>query len=87
MGMNKKIYNSLKNIGMISQLALSLLTPCFLCIIACSWLKNKFGLGEWVIIVGILFGLASGFVSVATFVKSAMRDAEKSQQEYEDRYK
>ncbi|MEG1782986.1 MAG: AtpZ/AtpI family protein [Oscillospiraceae bacterium] len=87
MGFNKKVYNSFKNIGMITQLTISLLTPCFLCIIATVYLRNRFALGDWIVITGILFGLATGFVSVSTFAKSAMKDAEKSQKEYEDKFR
>lgn len=87
MGFDKKTFRALKNLSMISQLAISLLTPCFLCILACNWLINKFGIGNWLMVFGIIFGLAAGVKSVSVFAKGFIRDAQKSQQEYEDRFK
>lgn len=85
--MNKKIFNSLKNLSMLSQLGISVITPPLLCIIATLWLKEKFSLGDWVVIVGIIFGTASGIVSLVNYMKIGLKDAKKSQKEYEDRYK
>lgn len=85
--MNKKLFSSLKNIGLITQLSITMLTPCLITILFTSWLKNRFMLGEWVVILGIIIGLISGFVSVSKFTQAAMKDAKKSQKEYEDKYK
>lgn len=79
--------NSLKYLALLSQLAISLLTPCFLMIILCLWLKNKFGLGDWVVLVGLFMGLGSGISSVWAYLKRAMRDAEKQQKEYDDQFR
>lgn len=84
---NKKIYNSLKNLSMLSQLGLSVIVPPLLCILLSTWLKNKFGLGDWVVVVGILFGVAGGITSLFNYFKIAIKDAKKSQQEYEDKFK
>lgn len=60
MGFNNKTYKALKNLTMLTQLALSLLTPTLLCIFGAIWLKNKFGLGQWIVMLGIFLGLGSG---------------------------
>ena len=87
MNLNQKTFRALKNLSMISQLAISLLTPCFLCILACNWLMNKFGIGNWLMIAGILFGMAAGIRSVAMLAGTFIKDAQKSQEEYEDRFR
>lgn len=79
--------NAFKNLGLISQLALSMITPCFITIALCTWLKNHFGLGNWVVVAGILWGIGSGFVSVWRYMKKAMADADKQQQEYDSQFK
>ena len=79
--------NAFKNLGLISQLALSVLTPCFITIALCTWLKNYFGLGNWVIVAGIIWGIASGFVSVYRYMQKAMADAEKQQREYDSQFR
>ena len=79
--------NAFKNLGLISQLALSMLVPCFITIALCTWLKNKLGLGNWIVVVGILWGIGSGFVSVYRYMQKAMRDADKQQKEYDGQFK
>ena len=86
MGFNNKTYKALKNLTMLTQLALSLLTPTLLCIFGAIWLKNKFGLGQWIVMLGIFLGLGSGVQSVYTFAKQFMKEADKSQKEYEDQF-
>lgn len=84
---NKKVYDSLKYLSLISQIGISVITPCLLCILGALWLRSKFNLGDWVIILGILFGLAGGIVSISKYAKMALRDARKSEKELKDKYK
>ncbi len=76
-----------KNLALVTQLALSIVTPCILTIALCYWLRGKFGLGDWIMVVGILWGLASGFVSAWKYLKKAVEDAEKRQEEYDNRFR
>ena len=75
------------NFSLISQLAISFLTPVFLMIFVCTWLKNNFGFGDWVIITGIIIGLGSGMSSVWVYLKKSIKDAEEQRQEYEDQFR
>lgn len=75
------------NFSLISQLAISFLTPIFLMIFVCTWLKNNFGIGDWLIIAGILIGLGSGLSSVWVYLKKSIKDAEEQRQEYEDQFR
>lgn len=75
------------NLSLLSQLAISFLTPIFLMIFVCTWLKSKFGFGDWVIITGMLMGLGSGLSSVWVYLKKSIKDAEEQRQEYEDQFR
>ncbi len=75
------------NFSLISQLAISFLTPIFLMIFVCTWLKNRFGFGDWIIITGIFIGLGSGLSSVWVYLKKSIKDAEEQRQEYEDQFR
>lgn len=84
---NKKIFTSMKYLSLLSQLGISVIVPPLLCILATLWLKNRFGLGDWVVLVGILIGMAVGLTSLFNYFQIAIKDAKKSQKEYEDKYK
>ena len=75
------------NFSLISQLAISFLTPIFLMIFVCTWLKNNFGFGDWVIITGIIIGLGSGMSSGWVYLKRSIKDANEQRQEYEDQFR
>lgn len=54
----------LKNLSLLTQFGLSLITPLLLCLALCWWLYSRFGLGSWIFIFGFFFGLG-GFGTVA----------------------
>lgn len=43
----------------ISQFTFSILSPLFLCIALSLWLMDKFSLDYWVVLIGILLGIAT----------------------------
>lgn len=45
----------------LTQLGISIAAPMALCIMGAFWLRNRFGLGAWVLIAGILLGLYLAF--------------------------
>lgn len=64
-------FQVLKNIAYLTQVGLSLATPLVLCIWGAVWLRDRFSLGDWVVLAGIILGLggaASSFVSFARYV-------------------
>ncbi|MBQ7903078.1 MAG: AtpZ/AtpI family protein [Oscillospiraceae bacterium] len=87
MGFDKETARSWRYLSLISQLAISMITPVLLMIFVCIWLKNKFGLGNWVVMAGMLLGIGSGLSSVWTYLKRFLREGEKQQQEYEDKFR
>ena len=85
--MNKKNPSPWRYLGLISQLSISMITPIFLMLALCIWLKNRFALGDWVIIAGLVFGVGSGLSSVWTFVRAFLKESQRQQQEYDDQFK
>ena len=54
----------IRNVTMLSQLGLSLITPVLICLAVCWLIVSKTGAGGWVYIPGFFFGLGvSGTVA------------------------
>ena len=75
------------HLSLLSQLAISMLTPVLMMIFVTTWLKNRFAMGNWVVIAGMLLGVGSGFSMVWVYLKKSIKDAERQQQEYEDQFR
>ena len=67
----------LKNISMLGQLGLNIIMPIIICVLICWLLTDKAGLGEWVFIPGIIFGIGGAFMSGYKFYISETKKAEK----------
>ena len=87
MKFDKDTAKSWRYLTLVSQLAISMVTPVLLMIFVCTWLKNKYSLGDWVVMAGMLLGIGSGLSSVWTYLKRFLREGEKQQQEYEDKFR
>ena len=68
----KDLANVLKNMSLVSQLGLSLITPLLLMLALCWWLTNDIGLGGWVYIPGFVMGLGSSVTVGYRFYHSVM---------------
>ena len=67
----------IKNISLLTQFGLSLLTPLLLCLGICWWLYTSFSLGGWIFIPGFFFGLGgSGMVAYKLYL-SVLKTGEK----------
>ncbi len=66
--LNKK-YKSLKALAYVTQLGFNIITPVILCIIIAIYIKNKFMLGDYAVILGIIVGCGAGFMSLLNFIK------------------
>lgn len=53
----------MRHITMVGQLGLSLAMPLLICIFVCYELCTRAGVGVWVYLPGILFGLGSSFMT------------------------
>ena len=61
---HKEIFQALNS---ISQLGLSVVISFLLWIFIAMWIRDKFNLGNFVMIIGILFGLGSAVLSFIKF--------------------
>ena len=64
--MKKSVISAL---AMVTQFGISTITPMLLCIFAALWLKNKFALGDWVVLIGVFMGIGSGFLSMMKMIR------------------
>lgn len=64
----------IKNVSLLTQFGLSLLTPLLLCLGLCWWLCSRFGLGGWIYILGFFFGLGgSGTVAYKLYLSQTQQ--------------
>ena len=67
----------LKNISLLSQLGLSLITPLLLCLALCWLLISKTGVGSWIYIPGFFFGMGGSGTVAYKFYLSINRQQKK----------
>ena len=60
----KDMQRVLRQLSLIGQLGLSVVTPILMCLLVCWLLTTRAGAGTWVYIPGFILGLGSAFVSV-----------------------
>lgn len=75
----------IKNITLLTQFGLSLLTPTLLCLGICWWLCSRFGLGGWVYIPGFFFGLGGSAMVAYKLYCSVMHKHKKEQKEKKEK--
>ena len=59
---------------LLTQFGLSVALPPVLFLLGAVWLKNEFALGGWVVLVGLLLGLAGSVGSLRSNLKSIDRE-------------
>lgn len=57
----------LKDLIWLTQLGLSIATPLGLFLWGAVWLRSRYNLGVWILILGLVLGLYSAFSAVRTF--------------------
>ena len=68
---------ALRNLAWLTQLGLSIAAPPLLCIWGCWWLQERFSLGGWIIVVGIVLGLGGSVSSGLGFYRMMNRRKDK----------
>lgn len=58
-----------KDLIWITQLGLSIVVPLFLFTQGSVWLRNRFDLGVWIVILGLVLGLYSAFSAARVFAR------------------
>lgn len=76
-GKMKAFSEALKQISLIAQLGITLVSPLLLCILICWLLTAKCGIEGWIFLPGILFGLGGSFMSGYKFYMAEKKKSEK----------
>lgn len=72
--MKNSFSKNLKYLAFITQVGITMLTPLALCMAGAIYLKKKLGIGEWVIILAILLGIAAGMLNSYRLIMSALKN-------------
>ena len=70
----KNLYQITRHLVWLTQFGLSVALPPVLFLLGAVWLKNEFALGGWVVLVGLLLGLAGSVGSLRSNLKSIDRE-------------
>ncbi len=72
---------ALRYLVYFTQFGLTMVTPPVLYTFAAWWLRNRFDLGNWVVIVGILTGIATAGLNLWKFMQFTEKKAKESERE------
>ena len=67
----------MRNLSLIGQFGVSLVTPILMCLAGCYLLISKLGLGSWVYLPGFVLGLGSSFMTTYKVYLSAVKKSGK----------
>ncbi len=81
---NSERGKALVYLTLILQLGLELALPPVLCIWISTWLRKRYGLGNWIVIVGILVGLLGCFSGFKNFYRMVQRKEKEQSKERHD---
>ena len=74
-----------KNLTLLTQLGLSFVTPLLMCVGLCWWLTVRFGIGGWIFIPGLFFGLGGSFSFAMNVYRTVMTKDRKEEDRKEKR--
>jgi len=63
----------------LTQLGFNMISPLIICLIAAAYLKDKFGIGNGIMIAAIIIGAASGYMSLIKFIREVKKYDEKEE--------
>jgi len=67
----------IENLALLTQLGVSIAVPPILCLLAANWLRGKWGLGLWIMIVALVLGLGGSASNVWKFWKQLKKREER----------
>ena len=76
--MNDK-YKYIKYLSYVTQLGLNIVTPVVLCIIISIYIKNKFNIGDIIVVAGIVIDCGAGGMSLINFIKLIEKENSKKE--------
>lgn len=71
----------MKHVSLLTQLGLSLTVPPVLCLLVCSHLADRYGLGSWVYVPGFILGFGSSCVTAWKLYRAQMKKEKKKEKE------
>ena len=74
----KKQSNIYRNLLYLTQIGLSMAIPPIMAIWGASWLQERFGLGDWVMLLGILLGIGGMISNLVEYIRLFARRAQKT---------
>lgn len=60
---------TLRELTWLTQLGFSIVSPLLLCVLGSAWLRERFSLGCWVVVLGLLLGLSGALSAGLTFFR------------------
>lgn len=78
----KETARMLSRMSHVTGFGISLITPIFLLMWGAMWLQERFGFGDWIVVVALVCGLISGGLTFYHFVTDEIKRAEKEGAEY-----
>lgn len=69
----------MENLALLTQLGVSIAVPPILCLLAANWLRGKWGLGLWIMIVALVLGLGGSASNVWKFWKQLKKREERDE--------
>ncbi len=73
----REIMNAMGRIGGVAGFGISAVTPLVVCILAAVWLRNRFGLGDWVMVTAVIVGLVSAGCGAYRMLRTFLREEER----------
>ena len=77
----RSAFEVMKNISYLTQLGLSLILPPVLLLAGANYLVQRWGWGRWVLAAALAVGLYSAFSTFRSFVRYAVGQAKKREEE------
>ncbi len=74
----------MRNLTMLTQVGLSLITPLVACLLLCWWLTRRFELGGWIFIPGFFLGLGGSCSTAWKLYQAAMHKEKKTKEKKKD---
>ena len=80
------MFKLLRSLTWLTQLGLSIIAPPVLCVGGCWWLQNRFSLGGWIMVLGIVLGLGASVSGAMQFYSTVRRQAGKGEKDRPDAF-
>ncbi len=78
---------ALKNLALISQLAINMIVPILGAVLLANWLMKRYSVGNWIIVIAVILGVTTGAMSVWKLLRNSVREAERNAREYRDNFR